>query len=158
MYGRTVVVRYQPKASNIHGSRQHTLLPGNNKLRLFCRDICHKYKAHKSAFEGSYYRNGHKRCIECETFLQWEGLRCPCCGRILRTRPHNTVSKGKLRLRTGLAGAVLGQTVLESKDPELTLIDQSHVVKKRDGQEIGEESHSGHSSIATFSVQSFHPS
>ena len=107
MYRRTSVVHYSNSTRNIQGSGQHTLCSGNKKLRLFCRDICHKYKAHKSAFDNSYYRNGHKRCIECETFLQWEGLRCPCCGRILRTRPHNTISKGKLRLKTGLAGTVL---------------------------------------------------
>lgn len=44
--------------------------------------------------------------VECETFLQWDGLRCPCCGHILRTKPHNTISKGKLRLKTGLSGTV----------------------------------------------------
>ena len=71
----------------------------NTKLRLYCKDICHQYKAHKSSYEGSYYIKGYKRCIECETFLQWDGLRCPCCGRILRTKPHNTISKGKLRLK-----------------------------------------------------------
>ena len=71
----------------------------NSKLRLYCKDICYKYKAHKSSNELSYYMKGHKRCIECETFLQWDGLRCPCCGRILRTKPHNTISKGKLRLK-----------------------------------------------------------
>ena len=71
----------------------------NSKLRLYCKDICHKYKAHKSSNERSYYIKGHKRCIECETFLQWDGLKCPCCGRILRTKPHNTISKGKLRLK-----------------------------------------------------------
>ena len=71
----------------------------NTKLRLYCKDICHQYKAYKSSYEGSYYVKGYKRCIECETFLQWDGLRCPCCGRILRTKPHNTISKGKLRLK-----------------------------------------------------------
>ena len=69
------------------------------KMSLYCKDICQQYKAHKSSYEGSYYSNGHKRCTECEMFLQWNGIKCPCCGRILRTKPHNTVSKGKLRLK-----------------------------------------------------------
>lgn len=78
----------------------------NSKLRLYCKDICHKYKAHKSSNELSYYMKGHKRCIECETFLQWDGLKCPCCGRVLRTKPHNTISKGKLQLKQAYLEAI----------------------------------------------------
>jgi hypothetical protein len=43
-----------------------------------------------------YYNQGFKRCVECEIFVEWVGMRCPCCDRILRIKPHNNVSKGKL--------------------------------------------------------------
>jgi hypothetical protein len=39
---------------------------------------------------------GFKRCVECEIFLECGGVRCPCCNHILRIKPHNNVSKGKL--------------------------------------------------------------
>jgi hypothetical protein len=30
-----------------------------------------------------YYNQGFKRCVECEIFIEWGGMRCPCCDRIL---------------------------------------------------------------------------
>lgn len=35
------------------------------------------------------YLNGQKRCSECEIFLDWHALYCPCCGRRLRAKPKN---------------------------------------------------------------------
>jgi hypothetical protein len=61
-----------------------------------CRNICTSYKATRQE-HGSYYSNGYKRCNECELFLKWSGAKCPCCGKVLRTRPHNTRLKAKLR-------------------------------------------------------------
>lgn len=65
-------------------------------LRKFCRDICAFYKAHKTKASACYYNQGFKRCVECEIFLKCRGMRCPCCDRILRIKPHNNISKGRL--------------------------------------------------------------
>ena len=61
-----------------------------------CRNVCVAYKAVRQE-HGSYYANGNKRCSECELFLKWSGSKCPCCNKILRTRPHNTRIKAKLK-------------------------------------------------------------
>ncbi|HKX80941.1 MAG TPA: hypothetical protein VJL54_01670 [Nitrososphaera sp.] len=61
-----------------------------------CRGICTKYKASRQE-RGGHYGNGHKRCNECELFLSWPGAKCPCCKLVLRTRPHNTRLKARMR-------------------------------------------------------------
>jgi hypothetical protein len=65
-------------------------------VRKFCKDICTFYKARKTKRSACYYNQGFKRCIECEIFMECAGIRCPCCDRILRIKPHNNISKGKL--------------------------------------------------------------
>ena len=46
------------------------------------------------------YSKGHKRCIECDIFLECDGMRCPCCDRILRIKPHNSDCKARLLKQT----------------------------------------------------------
>ena len=48
-----------------------------------CKGICIRHKAL------GRYNSEHKRCQQCEIFIKWNGLRCPCCGYKLRTRPRN---------------------------------------------------------------------
>jgi hypothetical protein len=57
---------------------------------MTCKGICIRYKA------SGRYATGRKRCQQCDLFIEWDGLRCPCCGYKLRTRPRN-FSKTKLR-------------------------------------------------------------
>lgn len=38
------------------------------------------------------YRNGYKRCSECEFYIL-DVSSCPCCGDRLRTKPRNNKSK-----------------------------------------------------------------
>lgn len=66
---------------------------------MYCKRVCQSYKARKSKYSASYYDEGHKLCVQCEIFLQWHDMRCPCCNHVLRTRPHNTSCKQKLRLK-----------------------------------------------------------
>ncbi|TLY04711.1 MAG: hypothetical protein E6K92_02445 [Thaumarchaeota archaeon] len=63
---------------------------------MACRKVCLAYKARRQ-LHGSYYGAGSKRCNECELFLKWSGSKCPCCKKTLRTRPHNTRLKARLR-------------------------------------------------------------
>ena len=65
---------------------------------MYCRSICKKYKAYKTNDSYSYYSQGYKLCKECELFLEWHGFKCPCCKTILRSKPHNSFSKQRLRL------------------------------------------------------------
>ncbi len=65
---------------------------------MYCRSLCLKYKAYKTSETLSYYGQGYKLCKECEIFLDWAGTRCPCCNTVLRSKPHNSISKQKLRL------------------------------------------------------------
>lgn len=61
-----------------------------------CNGICMKYKTRGNPIKGKY-RIGQKRCQICSLYLIWEGLRCPCCNYILRTKPRN--SKFKLEIK-----------------------------------------------------------
>ena len=65
---------------------------------MVCKGICVRHKALKPRGIGRY-STGQKRCQICETFLNWDGLWCPCCGYRLRTRPRNLKLKTELRAR-----------------------------------------------------------
>jgi len=64
-----------------------------------CNELCKKYKIKGNSYEGGRYEQGQKRCPQCEIFIEWEGLWCPCCGRLLRTKPRSTRLKRRLLLR-----------------------------------------------------------
>ena len=61
-----------------------------------CKGICDKYKAQKPARTNERYDYGQKRCNMCGMFIEWEGVRCPCCSSVLRTRNRNTRHRLKL--------------------------------------------------------------
>ena len=56
-----------------------------------CKGIC----IHNKAL--GRYATGNKRCHQCNLFIKWDGLLCPCCGYKLRTRPRHSKLKTKLR-------------------------------------------------------------
>lgn len=60
-----------------------------------CKGKCSKHKAIKHHNKG-HYLLGHKRCQICEIFIKWNGIRCPCCSSILRTKPRKSSDKAKL--------------------------------------------------------------
>jgi hypothetical protein len=39
-----------------------------------CKGICIRHKA------SGRYATGSKRCQQCNLFIKWDGLWCPCCG------------------------------------------------------------------------------
>jgi hypothetical protein len=63
---------------------------------MACRGICIRHKAQKPLCSGRYVI-GQKRCQLCDIFIEWNNLWCPCCGYRLRTRPHNSKFKERLR-------------------------------------------------------------
>jgi predicted amidophosphoribosyltransferase len=65
---------------------------------MTCKGICIHHKAL------SRYSTGNKRCKNCDLFIRWEGLYCPCCGYKLRTRPRN-FSMTKLREKKTISDA-----------------------------------------------------
>jgi DNA-directed RNA polymerase subunit RPC12/RpoP len=59
--------------------------------------ICEKYRA-KKPLVGSRYAIGQKMCIDCEIFINYEGIKCPCCGIRLRYKPRSTSAKKSMDL------------------------------------------------------------
>lgn len=55
--------------------------------------MCARYKVGKPSLGRGRYATGQKRCQTCEIFIQWDGLRCPCCSYRLRLKPRNMKSK-----------------------------------------------------------------
>jgi len=62
---------------------------------MACKGICEKYKPHGNVSDGRY-KVGQKRCRNCETYIQWDGLWCPCCGCMMRAKPRNRKHKEAL--------------------------------------------------------------
>jgi hypothetical protein len=62
---------------------------------MACKGICERHKALRPAngSGGRRYSAGQKRCAMCELFIIWNGVRCPCCGCRLRTKPKNTADR-----------------------------------------------------------------
>lgn len=65
---------------------------------MTCREDCFRYKATRPSSYSGHYESGHKRCSTCEIFIKWDGIHCPCCGIILRTRPKSTSGRRQLLL------------------------------------------------------------
>ncbi len=53
--------------------------------------MCNQYKARKKVGGLSYYKDFNaKYCTGCSEWIQSNGsLKCPCCNRQLRCRPHS---------------------------------------------------------------------
>uniref|UniRef100_A0AAT9JAD3 ORF62 n=1 Tax=Nitrosopumilaceae spindle-shaped virus TaxID=3065433 RepID=A0AAT9JAD3_9VIRU len=47
---------------------------------MSCKNICQNYKVPPSHYRGSMFEKGYRRCNVCATYLDWQGLFCPCCG------------------------------------------------------------------------------
>jgi len=45
---------------------------------MTCKGICIKYKA--SGINGGRYKDGQKRCRDCDIYIKYDGVFCPCCG------------------------------------------------------------------------------
>jgi len=53
-----------------------------------CKGVCEDFKGEKIP-NGSKYEYGQKRCSLCSIFLTVQGVRCPCCSAMLRTKSRN---------------------------------------------------------------------
>lgn len=58
-----------------------------------CKGVCERWKGEflrpAPHIHNQHYALGQKRCQVCCIFLEWDGLRCPCCNAMLRCRPHS---------------------------------------------------------------------
>jgi len=66
---------------------------------LYCTKTCEKFTSEIDTHEGGRYEQGQKRCSQCEIFITWKGLDCPCCGRLLRTKSRDRKLKHQLSFR-----------------------------------------------------------
>ena len=58
----------------------------------YCTGKCKQYKALKPRQIGRY-ASGQKRCNFCEIFVNYDGLKCPCCNKQLRSLPRSRKDK-----------------------------------------------------------------
>lgn len=69
-------------------------------MGVSCSRVCVRYKAIMPKNMGQY-ATGQKRCNSCNVFLNWDGMRCPCCNDRLRLAPRSSKYKEKfLKLKT----------------------------------------------------------
>ncbi|AFS83316.1 hypothetical protein NSED_07620 [Candidatus Nitrosopumilus sediminis] len=66
---------------------------------MHCNESCKKFKAESNGQKSGRYVQGQKRCTQCELFITWEGLWCPCCGCLLRSKPRARKLKQRLSLQ-----------------------------------------------------------
>ena len=55
---------------------------------MSCKGKCEAIRGLKPG-NGSRYASGQKRCNECELFILYDGVRCPCCNLKLRSKPRH---------------------------------------------------------------------
>ena len=67
-------------------------------MRSTCKGKCDNLSDYdtRSGNKGSF-RLGYKRCKKCEYFILCDGIRCPCCNGLLKSKPSNNTSRRKLR-------------------------------------------------------------
>ena len=41
------------------------------------------------------FRLGYKRCSKCQYFILYDGIRCPCCNGLLKSKPSSNTSRRK---------------------------------------------------------------
>ncbi|MDQ3840581.1 MAG: hypothetical protein M3297_15085 [Thermoproteota archaeon] len=63
--------------------------------------------SHKIALEGSYYSWGHRRLLSVKLFFSGRDFDALVVDIFLGQKPHNTISKGKFRLKASLSEPVL---------------------------------------------------
>jgi len=61
---------------------------------MVCKGICIRHKATKGS--GGRYSAGQKKCQNCEIFIWWDGIYCPCCHYKLRLNSRGNKSKLKV--------------------------------------------------------------
>lgn len=60
-----------------------------------CKGLCNRIQS-KPFGNVRKYDSGYKRCSYCNVFMKINGLRCPCCALILRTKSRvNPKRRGK---------------------------------------------------------------
>jgi len=65
---------------------------------LACKGLCTRYKSKKNHTNSEgRYAEGQKRCSNCEVFVKWDGVKCPCCNVTLRVKPRNTINRLQLQ-------------------------------------------------------------
>ena len=64
-----------------------------------CKVICIRHKVTKPPKPHTRYEAGQKRCTACDIFMDWNGLRCPCCAGVLRTKPKAASSRKVMMIK-----------------------------------------------------------
>ena len=60
-----------------------------------CISICERYKATTKIPNNLRYKTGQKWCGNCELFMYWDAIKCPCCKCTLRVTPKARKSRTK---------------------------------------------------------------
>lgn len=68
----------------------------DNKMAPSCHGICQRLNI-KSVTRISYDK-GQKYCTHCGCFFKFEGVRCPCCSTVMRTKPRTRSAKLKQQI------------------------------------------------------------
>jgi len=55
---------------------------------MTCKGHCNPYIVKSWSAGNSRYASGQKRCQVCQVWIEWEGIRCPCCSNKLRCKPR----------------------------------------------------------------------
>jgi len=78
---------------------------------MACRGICDRYRS-----ESQRYNQGIKRCTSCETYLEYDGVQCPCCRTKLRGKEKvNDVDSSSYRLEPFMYNKKFQQNILKTK-------------------------------------------
>jgi len=78
------------------GERDKGTPTPRGEIMVYCDGIsCQGIRAIKPTL-GGRYEIGQKYCPICCVFVEWEGVFCPCCHYLLRTKPRNSQNRARL--------------------------------------------------------------
>lgn len=58
-----------------------------------CKNICINYKNTEKMPNGMRYKSGLKWCTHCQIFINYVGVKCPCCRFTLRTKTKKSKTR-----------------------------------------------------------------
>ena len=99
----------------------HNLQYQSNYMSIMLRIMSHVFwvankRSHKTQKPLRRYSHGQKHCQICETFIEWDGTFCPCCGQKLRTREY--ISSEKTNLASNSIAKLVDHTKSKSNIEE----------------------------------------
>ena len=67
------------------------------KKKMVCKGICSNPIYEKKKSVRGAYKLDYKRCTQCDIFIKWDGIFCPCCNNRMKHSPKKSSARQAYR-------------------------------------------------------------